>query len=245
MESIEYRKMAEVEDTMWYYRALHVNLAGALIRHLRVQNAAVLDAGCGTGGFLRHLARKASSLDLTGVDFSPLAIELARERAGPQKFAVSDIAALRFATETFDAVVSADVICQIAEPQLALLEIQRVLKKDGLLLLNLPAYEWLYSYHDKAVGNLRRYSRRPLLRTLRASGFTPLAHTYWNSLPLPLVIARRKLFSNPTEISDVQRYPAPLEFVFRRLMNMEHAWMQAGFRLPFGCSLLVVARKSS
>jgi len=81
MEPDEYRKMAGVEDAMWYYRALHRHVIRRLRRSLGPA-AAVLDAGCGTGGLLRRLHAAQPAWRLTGMDFSPLACALARERTG-------------------------------------------------------------------------------------------------------------------------------------------------------------------
>jgi len=55
MEAREYEKMAEVEDRMWWYKALHRNLLGLIERFLDAPAARLLDAGCGTGGLLRVL----------------------------------------------------------------------------------------------------------------------------------------------------------------------------------------------
>jgi ubiquinone/menaquinone biosynthesis C-methylase UbiE len=50
----EYIKLAEVEDQMWYFRSLHAHVGRALAPALR-PGAAVLDAGCGTGGMILRL----------------------------------------------------------------------------------------------------------------------------------------------------------------------------------------------
>jgi len=129
MQPDEYRKMAEVEDAMWYYRALHRHVTRSLGRRLGAA-ARVLDAGCGTGGLLRRLAEAQPSWRLTGLDFSPLACELARARTGGEVVQGS-VAALPFADAAFDAVVSCDVVCQVADPALAVREFHRVLRPGG------------------------------------------------------------------------------------------------------------------
>ena len=48
MERNEYALMAAAEDDMWWYRALHARL----LEKLEGVHGRVLDAGCGTGGFL-------------------------------------------------------------------------------------------------------------------------------------------------------------------------------------------------
>ena len=242
MQPDEYRKMAEVEDAMWYYRALHRHVARSLSERLTAPAARVLDAGCGTGGLLRNLHRNRPDWQLTGLDFYPLACALARERSGCEVVAGS-IAALPFAEASFAAVVSCDVVCQVADPAAALAEFYRCLQSGGVMILTMPAYQWMYSYHDREVGNLRRYSRREVNDLLQAAGFKVVRNTYWNTLPFPLAFLRRKLFPPAAPTSDVRLYPAPLEAAFNGLMAMEHGWLGLGPNLPFGSSVLTVAVK--
>ena len=61
MQADEYRKLAETEDRMWYFLALHRRLAYWLARRVPAGRAHVVDAGCGTGGFLRFLERATSA----------------------------------------------------------------------------------------------------------------------------------------------------------------------------------------
>ncbi len=243
MQPDEYRKMAEVEDDMWYYRALHRHVVQALTERLTAPDPTVLDAGCGTGGLLRSLHEARPDWKLTGLDFYPLACALARGRSGCEVVAGS-IAALPFAAATFSAVVSCDVVCQVADPAAALAEFHRCLQPGGTIVLTMPAYQWMYSYHDREVGNLRRYSRGEVNGLLQAAGFTVGRSTYWNMLPFPLAVLRRKIFTPTAPTSDVRLYPAPLEAAFNGLMAMEHGWLGLGGQMPFGSSVLTVAVKS-
>lgn len=236
----EYRKMADVEDVMWYYRALHRHVLAA-VRAAAPSGAAVLDAGCGTGGLLKRLAAAEPGWRLRGLDFAPEACELARERTGLE-INLGSIAALPFGAAAFDAVVSCDVVCQVAEPERALAEFRRVLRPGGALVLTMPAYRWMHSYHDRQVGNLRRYSRRELVDLLRAGGLVPVRATYWNTLPFPLAVVRRKLLPAAEGESDVRLYPPAVEGTFNAMMKLEHRWIAAGHALPFGSSVLAVAR---
>ncbi len=243
MQADEYRKMAGVEDAMWYYRALHRHVARNLGENLSGQAApAVLDAGCGTGGLLRHLHAAHPAWRLRGLDFAPLACELARERTGLE-VTQGSVLALPFGDATFAAVVSCDVVCQVTEPAAALREFFRVLRPGGTVVLTMPAYQWLWSYHDEEVGNLRRYSRGETGVLLAAAGFASERSTYWNMLPLPLAILRRKIFPPRTPASDVRLYPAPVEAMFNAMMALEHAWLRHVSTLPGGSTVLAVGRK--
>ena len=242
MDPQEYHKMAGVEDAMWYYRALHRHVTRSLARQLGPA-AHVLDAGCGTGGLLRRLHAAQPAWQLTGLDFSPLACELARERTGGEVVQGS-VAALPFADAMFDAVVSCDVVCQVTDPATAVREFHRVLRPGGVAVINVPAYMWMWSYHDEAVQSERRFNRTEMVGLLRSAGFKVLRATYWNMLPFPLVVLRRKVFSPSNPTSDVRLYPPPIEGFFNGLMALEHAWLDLGMTLPFGSSVLTVARKS-
>jgi SAM-dependent methyltransferase len=242
MKFEEYRKMAEVEGSMWYYRALHRNVVGALTTALRADEASVLDAGCGTGGLLMRLRRDRPQWTLTGLDFSPLACELARERAST-RVVTGSIEALPFPEERFDAVISCDVVCQVAEPVQAVQEFFRVLRPGGILVMTMPAYQWMFSYHDQAVGNLRRYSRNEVGCLLAKAGFHLEVSTYWNMLPFPFAVLRRKLLPGGKADSDVALFPAPVEAAFNAMMVIEKQWLDVGGVLPCGSSVLTVAKK--
>lgn len=239
----EYRKMAEVEDVMWYYRALHRNVAAALDGAV-APGAAVLDAGCGTGGLLRRLALAQSNWRLAGLDFSEIAVRIARERTGCP-IALGSVTALPFDDAQFDAMVSCDVLCQLESPREALAEFRRCLRPGGLLVVNVPAFMWMWSYHDEAVQSKHRFVRPEMLSLLRASGLQPLWVSYWNTLPFPLAVLRRKVFPASKGGSDVRLYPAAVEAAFDVLMRLEHRCLAAGNVLPFGNSVIAVARAGS
>jgi SAM-dependent methyltransferase len=98
----------------------------------------VLDVGCNTGYGAVRLAAHAARV--VGVDVSPAAIEEARGRAGADRveFLVVDGVRLPFEDETFDVVVSFQVIEHIAQPLAYLREIRRVLRRQGTALFTTP-----------------------------------------------------------------------------------------------------------
>lgn len=205
---------------------------------------AVLDAGCGTGGLILRLREKHPNWNFAGIDFMPLACELARKRCGAAvDIRVASITELPFADLSFDAVVSADVICQVDNPGTAVAEFFRVLRPGGIVVINVPAYMWMWSYHDDSCQTKHRYTRPEIDALLREAGFISRRTTHWNALPFPVVWAKRKLFRTSRDTSDVKLYPAPIEAGFNGLMAVEHAWVRAGGRWGWGTSVFGVARK--
>ncbi|HEX2101353.1 MAG TPA: class I SAM-dependent methyltransferase [Candidatus Synoicihabitans sp.] len=246
MQPAEYQKLANLEDTFWYFETLHRHVERELVRHLGADAPAkVLDAGCGTGGLIRRLHRRRPNWQWTGVDLAPEACEFARAKATPAHITRASVTALPFATETFDAVTSLDVLYHLADDVTALREAHRVLRPGGEVVINAPAHPWLWSYHDEAVAGLRRYTHSDLVTKLRVAGFEAVKTTHWNLLPLPLIVLRRKIFPKRSGASDVEAVPPMAEWMLSRMMRIESGWLGAGRRLPAGCSILAVARKSA
>jgi SAM-dependent methyltransferase len=235
MEPAEYQLMDEAEDRMWWYRALHARLAAQLgpIRGL------VLDAGCGTGGFLALLGRVRPDLVRVGVEWDAGAAVRAREKSGAP-VARGSVNTLPFRDAAFQAVISADVLCHDAvDPVAALAEFRRVLVPGGRLVLNMPAYAWLSSAHDVRVRNARRVTRTELAGWLHQAGFVAPRLSHWNALLLPLMIVQRKLLARGPAASDVAPFPPWLDAWFFGVTDLER---RLPVRLPFGGSVIAVAR---
>jgi hypothetical protein len=110
--------------------------------------------------------------------------------------------------------------------------------------MNLPAYQWMLSRHDRAVANVRRYTRQRLAVLLGRAGFRLVFASYWNFVLFPIMVLTRKVLPTGAAAgSDVRLYPAPVEALCRAATGFERALLRRGLRLPLGGSLLAVAAK--
>jgi len=243
MNTEEYLKQAELEDNLGRVRSLHRHLERELLLVLPSDKPVrLLDAGCGTGGLMVRLGDRHPAWDWTGLDASSVACAQARQRTGGD-IREASVTALPFPAASFEAVVSADVLCQVEKPELAVAEFFRVLKPGGLLVLNLPAYPWLWSEHDEQMGHLRRFTQRGTAGLLVQAGFHGVQLTHWNALTLPLVWLKRKVFSSRRPSNEGRRYAWPVEYSWRALMAVEHAWLHTGGRWRWGVDLIAVGHK--
>lgn len=236
MDAAEYDLMDIAEDRMWWYRALHVRL----LDRLAPIEGRILDAGCGTGGFLAQIASRRPGLQTIGLEWAQQAAVRARAKS-QAAIARGSVNALPFATDSFDAALSADVLChESVDPARALGELKRVLKPGGRLILNMPAYMWLYSAHDRRVHTARRQTTAQTADMLRQAGFVGIRSRHWNSLLLPLMILHRKLLATGEAESDVAPFPPWLDAIFHGVTSLER---RLPFDLPFGGSVLATAEK--
>lgn len=238
MDPAEYDLMDSAEQAMWWYRAMHAHARAAL-----PTGCVLLDAGCGTGGFLARL-RDDVARGSAGLEYNPAAAARAAAKAGRPVVAGS-VNALPFADASFTAAASLDVLCHAgAEPAAMLAELHRVIAPGGRLVLNLPALPWLRSAHDARVHSVRRYTRAGIEADLREAGFAAPCARYWNALLLPLMVVQRKILqARPGDASDVGSFPPWLDAGLFAVTRIEHALMRAGIRFPVGGSLIVTATR--
>jgi SAM-dependent methyltransferase len=155
----EYERMYRAEETQWWYagmRAISLGLLADVRGRLGMDGRLrILDAGCGTGNNVRHLAPAGFAL---GIDISPEALRFCRSRGVP--VARAEVLSLPFPDGTFDCVTSFDVLYHrwVTDDRAAVSELARVLRPGGLLLARVPALKMLWGAHDEAVHSRHRYT---------------------------------------------------------------------------------------
>jgi len=159
----------------------------------------VLDAGCGLGRHLRHLARM-PELKIFGIDKNTWALtETAKSVATMPDaqskdflFSIADITKLPFADASFDCVICSEVMEHIPDHEKALKELDRILKPQGTLALSVPRFFtericWLISwdYHNEEGGHIRIYKKKQLREMLTRQGFKCWKINYKHALHSP------------------------------------------------------------
>ena len=146
----------------------------------------ILDAGCGNG----YLAGKLADLgyEVIGIDIAEDGIAIAKERYPAQKFLVASVYDdLLPMIGPVDLVVSSEVIEHLYYPKSFLLNMYRVIRPNGWIILTTPYHGYLknlllsiLNYWDKHFtvdwegGHIKFFSPKTLGKLLLETGFTDL-----------------------------------------------------------------------
>ena len=208
----------------------------------------VLEIGCGIGGVIDAL-RQLGNLRLTGSEIYIQGLKYARKKMPDVDFIQLDATNIPFQA-AFDVVGAFDVIEHIDEDELVMRQVWRTLRSDGLFIVTVPQYQWMWSRLDTLVHHKRRYSRGDLVDKLRRAGFDVIYTTSFVTTLFPFM-ALSRLRDRGTaasadataEFSDRVSLPGPINRLFDWTMRIDEGALRLGVTLPFGGSLLAVARR--
>ena len=244
----EYQKMFSVENTLWWYRVLHLLIYKAIRSSFGRNDISVLDAGCGTGGMMKYLMDKGYQ-DVEGFDVSEHAIEFTRKNnLRVTELDLLDFSELRLGKK-FDVIISNDTLCYFDDAddqKRVLLNFYNNLKDGGVVVMNLPALDQFEGIHDIAVGLKMRFTAERFASLVDSKKFEIRQQRFWPFFLSPLIYIirrnqKRKIISKEYEVvSDIDIPLAPVNYLLYIITKLEISIFK---KYPFGSSLLVTLKK--
>jgi SAM-dependent methyltransferase len=242
MKDSRYDFIYEQEMHHWWYRVRR-ELVGKIVHTYereKVGPLKILDIGCGAGALMQELAVFG---EVSGVDISPRAIEYCKAR-GITRVQEADAAKLPFPDESFDVVVMLDVLEHLPDDNDGANEVARVLKKDGLAIIAVPAFMFLWGVTDVVSHHFRRYRRPELVRALKSAELSVKYAGYFNTFLFPLIALVRfavRFLKLPME--NEQGTGGKIgNAICYAIFSLESKFIPT-VRFPFGVSILALARK--
>lgn len=235
--------MSLLEDKHWWFVGRRKIIESVLDKfYKKSASNKILEIGCGTGGNLPLLSKYGA---LTAIELYDEAIEIAAKRniCPVYKGSLPDNIQLE---NKYDLICMLDVLEHIEDDSGALNNLASQLNSNGMLLITVPAYMFLWSAHDEIHHHQRRYTRKELEGIIMKSGLKIKYSTYFNTLLFPLVYSARlagKLV-NKNQASDANM-PSPIvNLILQSIFQLEKLILRL-ISLPFGVSVLIIAEKCS
>lgn len=209
-------------------------------------NPTLLDAGCGTGANLLFLQNFGT---VFGLELVWRGLEFGRDRR-LTRLSQGSVTHLPYRSASVDVVLSFDVLYCLHPPgeRAAIAEMFRVLRPGGAAIINVAAMEMLRGDHSILGGEVHRYTRRDLGGKLEQAGFHIRRLTYTNASLFPIMAPARAFqrlrgLKSADSRGDFYVPPAPVNALLGAILGLEARLVKAGLNMPFGSSLLCLARK--
>ena len=237
--------LAALEENNFWFRARNRLIVWALQRYAPAFTN-FLEVGCGTGYVLQGVAAAFPAARICGTEAQTEGLEFAASRVSRATFLQMDARRMPFNHE-FDVIGAFDVIEHIAEDETVLAQMHHALRPGGNLLLTVPQHPFLWSEYDVRAHHVRRYTGSELRQKLARAGFEIVKMSSFVSVLLPLMMLSR--LTRRTESPDYDplaelRIGRATNKLLELALDAERAVIRTGLPLPFGGSLLAVARRT-
>jgi len=196
----------------------------------------ILDFGCGSGVHLDMLS-KYGHVDVHEQN------KYARTAIKNRYKNIKNIhSTLRLKNNFYDLILMADVIEHVKEPKKLLANLKKCLRKDGRILITVPAYQFLFSKKDYVLNHYRRYDKKLLRGELK--GFKIEIISYFNTflcVPIIMMTLLNK-FLKRDYIKKAETTPNLIINKLLYIIFVTEKYFIKYLNLPFGISIYVLAK---
>lgn len=195
----------------------------------------ILEIGCGIGNLTMYLKREGQ---LSCLDNSEYFIAHMKVDYPELTFYQMDISleiSPPLAQHRFDTIICVNVLEHIEDDEQALLNMKKLLKPGGRILLFIPALEWLYGTLDIEVEHFRRYNKNRLSMSLEKIGMEIASLRYYNLLGVGGWFINGRIMRR-------RSFPVLQPLLYDKIVPII-AYIERHWSPPYGMSLFAVASK--
>lgn len=234
------------ETSSWLHAGRKQLIARVLDWHIPLSmkgDLEILEVGAGVGQNIEVLQRYGA---VDALELDPIGLEQLEARHDVRTIYESGIPASL--TGEWDVICACDVIEHIEDDGTAVQWIFDHLRPGGLFFATVPAFQWLFSDHDRALGHFRRYEADAFDRLLPRDALR-LSGSYFNSYLFPLGVASRALYQIGRWVrkDELKKQNVPkggaAERFLRGIFSHDVQALEPSSRRVAGLSYFVCARK--
>jgi SAM-dependent methyltransferase len=243
-ESDAFDRLAVLETSNFWFESRNQMILWALEKYFPTAKK-FLEVGCGTGFVLQAVESHHPNWDLFGGEMFIEGLNQASKRLQKTRLLHMDIRAIPF-KDQFDVIGAFDVLEHVPEDEQAIAQMYNVAVAGGGVLITVPQHAFLWSHEDVVSHHVRRYNRQDLCRKIETAGFKILTVTSFVSFLLPFMwvsrLFQQKASANFDPAAELKINPL-INFIFKKVLDLERFFIRWGVRFPMGGSLLVAAKK--
>ncbi len=200
------------------------------------RNYKILSIGCGTAEELDVLSKYG---DVYAIDIDKEILKFVKFCKGVK---ICDVCELDYPDEFFDIVCAFDVLEHIEDDKKAIEQIYRVLSKNGVFIFTVPAFNFIFSSHDRFLGHKRRYDEKMLKNLLQK--FDKLEMFFYNYILFLPIMLFRILRKKLKDESDFKVVPKLVLFFLHFILLIELFLLRLNFKFKlFGLTICGMANK--
>ncbi len=237
-------KLSELEKNNFWFYSRNILITWAL-NHYFPNAKNFLEIGCGTGFVLSGIGNSIPHIDLSGSEIFTGGLSIVRQRLKKANLYQMDARNIPFKDE-FDLIGAFDVLEHIKEDELVINQICKATNNSGGIIITVPQHPWLWSDVDERACHKRRYTAKEIRYKVEQAGFKVVRMTSFISLLLPLMIIsrlREKRYNSLEDVNCELKVNRFLNYFFKMALSIERCLIKLGVSLPFGGSLLLIAKK--
>jgi SAM-dependent methyltransferase len=233
-------QLANIENWHFWFAGRMNWLKRTLRRYPLNLEEIILDLGCGTGTTLRKLTQL--GYRVVGLDLRPEGLRSMVNTLDEPILVQAEAAFIPFYANMFGTIIMFDVFEHV-EAKSTIIEISRVLKPGGWLILTVPAMGWLWSYRDHSAGHWQRFTKRQLKDLMASVSLQPVEVRYYQFFLFPLLIFARLLARRFNKVRDLEEIRIPLVNSLFAMINRMEVRLGDVIPWPWGSSIFAVYRK--
>jgi len=205
----------------------------------------IIEIGAGTGNITRMIQESGYNISAGEIHLAGLKYAKSYNISKCYQF---DLYRTPF-IEEFDTICMFDVLEHLENENNALTNIAKALNQNGKLVLTVPAYNFLWSRDDVIAAHKRRYTKKHLETAVIQNGFKIVESKYFFSSILPFLFIRKIInrdkgtpINNQEHGSGMQQ-SSFVNIILNLVLSIEFYIFKI-FSLPFGGSIILIARKN-
>ncbi len=217
----------EVMSEAVKYNNFLISLITSRVRNLKDKK--ILDFGAGSGTYADLLKESGIAVDCLEPDST-----LQKALGGKGYNVLSDAKELKPAS--YDVIYALNVLEHIDDDGAMILTLSKALKKNGKLIIYVPAFQTLFTAMDKKVGHFRRYRKTRLRNFANKAGLRIVRLDYCDPIGFVAAFTYKMIGNKQGDLS-----PASIKFYDRFIFPLSKG-IQPLFRSLFGKNVVLVAK---